>query len=84
MGYKMKKFPGFGNEKSPAKDLVSAQKELDHVELDFREPGWTKVAQGAALGLKGVLGGKKEESTGDKSVDVTDIVKGLEGDDLTD
>ena len=53
MGYKMKGFSGFGNEKeSPAKvsneAVVRAQKELDETELKYRAPGWTKVAKAAA------------------------------------
>ena len=46
--------------KSPAKvsdsDVVAAQKELNKVELDFREPGWTKAARGTLEGVKKVLG----------------------------
>jgi hypothetical protein len=94
MGYKMKKFPGFGNEKSPAKSIISAQKELDKVELDFREPGWAQVARSIHEGATNVL----SKGTGDdpevdetengngKTSDassVTDIIKGMEVDELS-
>tara|TARA_R110002020_G_C16014188_1_gene751365 strand:+ start:35 stop:355 length:321 start_codon:yes stop_codon:yes gene_type:complete len=58
-GYKMKgsKFYGKGSS-SPAKvsdeALVKSQAELDHTELDFREPGWAKAARAAHEGAKGV------------------------------
>ena len=57
------------NPKSPAKvsddKLLSLQSKLNHSELDYREPGWAKVAgkaHGAAMGaVKGALGGDKSE-----------------------
>ena len=70
--FKMKGFSGFGNEKtSPAKisdeAVVEAQKKLDHTELDFREPGWTKLARGIVDVPKEVVGafagGKKKQVT---------------------
>jgi hypothetical protein len=46
MGYKMKGFSGF--KPSPAKvsdkAVVEAQDRLDHVELDYKTPGWAKAA----------------------------------------
>ena len=46
MGYKMKGFSGF--KPSPAKvsdkAVVAAQDRLDHVELDYKTPGWAKAA----------------------------------------
>ena len=56
--YKMKGFSGFGN--SPAKvsdsDILKLQGELDKAELDFKEPGWAKVA-GKAFDPLGITGG---------------------------
>ena len=64
--YKMKgsTFYGRGNQ-SPLKiddsAVIKAQEKLDHVELDFREPGWTKIARGVVGGVKSVLScGKKK------------------------
>jgi len=49
----------FGKKKSPAKvsdsALVDAQKNLDSVELDYREPGWATVARGVHQGAKDVM-----------------------------
>jgi predicted RNA-binding protein with PUA domain len=61
MGYKMNGFSGFGNKKkSPAKvsdsAVVDAQNKLDHVELDFREPGWATAARGVHEGAKSLMG----------------------------
>ena len=59
--YKMKGFSGFGN--SPAKvsdsDIVNMQSKLNKTELDFKQPGWSKIGSQLAdpLGIKG--GGKK-------------------------
>ena len=54
---KMKGFSGF---KSPAKvsdsDILKLQGELDKAELDFKEPGWAKVA-GKAVDPLGITGG---------------------------
>ena len=69
MAFKMKgsTFYGKGNQ-SPLKisdeAVVAAQERLDHVELDFREPGWTKAARGLHEAAKGVLGKsvKKEKA----------------------
>ena len=36
--------------------VVSAQKRLDSVELDWREPGWAKAARGVAEGIKNIAG----------------------------
>ena len=56
MGYKMKGFSGF--KPSPVKvsdsEVVAAQDKLDHVELDYKTPGWAKA-------LGSVFGGGKEE-----------------------
>jgi hypothetical protein len=66
--YKMKgsQFYGLGSS-SPAKisdtEVVAAQKELDKVQLDFREPGWTQLARGihkAALGPLGKFADKEK------------------------
>ena len=60
MGYKMKGFSGFGN--SPAKvsdtDILNLQSKLNKQELDFKEPGWAKVA-GKLHDPLGVMGGDK-------------------------
>ena len=59
--YKMKGFSGFGN--SPAKvsdsEILKLQSKLNKTELDFKEPGWAKVAAKMhdPLGMMG--GGKK-------------------------
>ena len=50
MGYKMKKFSGFGT--SPAKQsqgfggkgLIKAQKELAGEEMSYKAPGWARMA----------------------------------------
>ena len=60
MGYKMNGFSGFGNEKkSPAKvsdsAVIDAQSKLNHVELDFREPGWATAARGVHEGAKSIV-----------------------------
>ena len=46
-GYKMKGFtyPGESPLKVSDSDLVKMQKELNSAELDFKEPGWAKVAR---------------------------------------
>ena len=59
-GYKMKGFPGFGNEKeSPAKisddDLVKMEGKLAKTELEFKEPRWAGVARKAHEGAKKVV-----------------------------
>ena len=58
--YKMKGFSGFGN--SPAKvsdtDILNLQSKLNKQELDFKEPGWAKVAAKLHDPL-GVMGGDK-------------------------
>ena len=60
--YKMKGFSGFGN--SPAKvsdsEILKLQSKLNHSELDFKEPGWAKVAgqiHGKAMNPMGGGGG---------------------------
>ena len=59
----MKGFSGF--KPSPVKvsdsDIVAAQDKLDHVELDYKTPGWAK-----ALGSVFGGGSKQEESKGTK------------------
>ena len=56
-GYKMKGFSGF---KSPAKvsddDILKLQHKLNKAELDFKEPGWAKVA-GKLHDPLGIMGG---------------------------
>ena len=73
MGYKMKHKKGDFPFKSPAKvsdaDVVKAQASLDKTELDFREPGWAKVAAGAHKSIKetlslGMLKDKKKNGKG--------------------
>lgn len=60
-GFKMKgsEFFGHGNA-SPLKvsdeTVIAAQNKLDHIETDFREPGWAKAARSINEGVKGVLG----------------------------
>jgi hypothetical protein len=85
MAYKMKGFSGFKS--SPAKvsdaDVVKAQRRLDHVELDFREPGWTKAARGVVEGGKKILGSmgggdKKGKKAASEVASLGD--DGLEGD----
>ena len=86
MGYKMKHNKSDFPFKSPAKDIISAQKELDKTELDFREPGWAQVAKGMHEGAKSVLSSSQEvdetETGNGKSSDdasnVTDIIKSME------
>jgi hypothetical protein len=81
--YKMKgsEFFGHGSD-SPAKvsddRLLSLQSKLNHSELDYREPGWAKVAKkahGAVMGpVKDALGGDKSEpavNVADEENDVT-------------
>jgi hypothetical protein len=90
-GYKMKgsDFYGHGNS-SPAKvsdsALVEAQAKLNHTELDFREPGWAKVAKSIHEGAKkpiegaaaavagGGKGGGNAEADATQKVNVQDIV----------
>ena len=54
----MKGFSGFGN--SPAKisdtEILNLQSKLNKTELDFKEPGWAKVA-GKAVDPLGITGG---------------------------
>ena len=75
MAYKMKGFSGF--KPSPAKvsdeAVVAAQDKLDHVELDYRTPGWAK-AVGKVLGKKDK---PKEVKTPviDEKVELTDKEK---------
>ena len=63
--YKMKGFSGFGN--SPAKvsdsDILKLQGQLDKAELDFKEPGWAKVA-GKLHDPLGIMGGGKAKGGG--------------------
>ena len=77
--YKMKGFSGFGN--SPAKvsdsDILKLQGQLDKAELDFKEPGWAKVAgkiHGSFTDPLG-MGGGKGESEGDDTKDVAETAK---------
>jgi len=63
----MNGFSGFGNKKkSPAKvsdsAVVDAQNKLDHVELDFREPGWATAARGVHEGAKSLMGKFQERA----------------------
>lgn len=96
MGYKMKGSQFFGKGKSPLKvkdsDLVKAQSKLDHVEHDFREPGWAKVAgkihgdamgvvKGAADAVAGGGGGSPEGNEKTKGT-VADIMKDKENFDI--
>jgi hypothetical protein len=37
-------------------ELVKRQDQLNHTELDFKEPGWAKAARGIHEGAKSVLG----------------------------
>ena len=59
--YKMKGFSGFGN--SPAKvsdtEIMNLQSKLNKTELDFKEPGWAKVAAKMHDPL-GMMGGEKK------------------------
>ena len=70
MAYKMKGSKFFGKgEKSPFKvsdeAVVAAQDKLDHIETDWKEPGWAKAARGVYEAAKGITGAsaKKTEST---------------------
>jgi len=70
--YKMKgsEFFGHGSD-SPAKvtdsELLGLQSKLNHAELDYREPGWAKIAGKVANKGKeivaGALGGATEVKT---------------------
>ena len=70
--FKMKKY---GQGKSPLKvsdaTVVGAQAKLDKVELDFREPGWSKAAKklvgGAKDVVKGAIGAGKTGNGGEAS-----------------
>ena len=68
MGYKMKKFSGFGN--SPAKvsdsEVVSAQRRLNKIEGSYRAPGWQKAAQSINQTLRS--GGLKPGGSGKSDV----------------
>mgnify|MGYP003677735536 CR=1 FL=1 len=59
--YKMKGFSGFGN--SPAKvsdtEIMNLQSKLNKTELDFKEPGWAKVAAKMHDPF-GMMGGEKK------------------------
>ena len=76
--YKMKGFSGF---KSPAKvsdsEILKLQHDLNKSELDFKEPGWAKVAgkiHGSFTDPLG-MGGGKGESEGDDTKDVAETAK---------
>ena len=72
--YKMKGFSGF---KSPAKvsdtEILNLQHKLNKAELDFKEPGWAKVA-GKLHDPLGVMGGggKGSGKGGDTASKVSD------------
>ena len=70
MGYKMKGFSGF--KPSPAKvsdeRVVAAQDKLDHIELDYRTPGW-------ATALGKVFGGGEKEKKKEDTKETEDPVK---------
>ena len=82
--YKMKGFSGFGN--SPAKvsdtEIMNLQSKLNKTELDFKEPGWAKVAAkmhdpfgmmgGEKKGGKSSGGGGADKVSGD-AVDPNDV-----------
>jgi len=77
MAYKMKGFSGF---KSPAKvsdsDLLGLQSKLNKSELDFKEPGWAKVAGAAHKAAKGPIGKMMDKKGGaepEKSTSVSDV-----------
>jgi hypothetical protein len=81
-GYKMKGFSGFGN--SPAKvsdsDILKLQGQLNKAELDFKEPGWAKVA-GKLHDPLGVMGGggKGGGKGGDTASKVSKTASDVEG-----
>ena len=89
MGYKMKHKKGKFPFKSPLKisdrSVVEAQRKLDHVELDFREPGWAKAAKkvhGAAVevatgGAKGLVGGGDSVERAEQDESQTESVSNI-------
>mgnify|MGYP003153843903 CR=1 FL=1 len=76
-GYKMKGFSGFGN--SPAKvsdsDILKLQGQLNKAELDFKEPGWAKVA-GKLHDPLGIMGGDSKGGS-DKVSQTASDAKGV-------
>jgi hypothetical protein len=80
-GYKMKGFSGF---KSPAKvsdtEILNLQHKLNKAELDFKEPGWAKVA-GKLHDPLGVMGGggKGGGKGGDTASKVSGAAKDVKG-----
>ena len=81
-GFKMKgsEFFGHGSD-SPAKvsdsEILKLQHDLNKSELDFKEPGWAKVAgkiHGSFTDPLG-MGGGKGESEGDDTKDVAETAK---------
>ena len=72
----MKGFSGF---KSPAKvsdsDILKLQSKLNKAELDFKEPGWAKVASKLHDPL-GIMGGGGKDTVS-KAGDTAKDVKGI-------
>ena len=79
--YKMKGFSGFGN--SPAKvsdsEILKLQSKLNKTELDFKEPGWAKVA-GKAVDPLGITGGGGKSGGGGGGTDAISKVSKTAGD----
>ena len=78
--YKMKGFSGF---KSPAKvsdsEILKLQSKLNKTELDFKEPGWAKIA-GKLHDPLGVMGGGKGgKGGGDKAAKVSKTASNAKG-----
>ena len=75
--YKMKGFSGFGN--SPAKvsdsEILKLQSKLNKTELDFKEPGWAKIA-GKLHDPLGIMGGDSKGG-GDKVSKTASDAKGV-------
>ena len=83
--YKMKGFSGF---KSPAKvsdtEILNLQHKLNKAELDFKEPGWAKVA-GKLHDPLGIMGGggkggdtaSKVSKTASDAKGTTDALKSI-------
>ena len=86
MGYKMKGFSGF--KPSPAKvsddeAVVEAQNKLDHVELDYKTPGWAKAASKVLAPLdkkiSKYIGGKISKKGGkNKKVKTDFTIEGID------
>ena len=80
-GYAMKGFSGFGN--SPAKvsdsEILKLQSKLNHSELDFKEPGWAKIAGQIHGKAMNPMGGGKKGGGGDTASKVSGAASDVKG-----